>query len=340
MGFYTDTLTASQRAGQRATEDINRAGDLLTQYQQDREAIKQKDIDNTRQADRLKLALEAGARQASEFDRIGAEREATRKGLLGLIPKGMVIPEGSDVGKLLTTQNTLINQRAKTPGTPEHDAAQKGELDLYKKKLGIAAQYKTPKDTATTKQKNYQFLVDSGVSQDKAFKSIFGDSESSASSAKTSTNLSKLIGSVGNPTKVQESLSRAKKLGIGEKEFYNKLLQAGGADLESKGFTDFGKKDLDLDTINAALSRMEGDTSTAESDTEQPIITTEDGEFKLPKTGASTVRANIVNDIKDLRNPSFLGVSTGKGVIDSSVKQQIDAKYGKGAYDRFQSLAR
>ena len=306
-----------------AKQNFNRGGQIispLSQFGQQLGQLSQQLIAQRGQEEALKLrqaqegrAVEKFALDKAEQDRITKERIATREGLRGLVPDGADLPQGSDIGSILSTKNALYNQRVKTPGTPEYLAAEKGELDLFKRKKTIESGFATPKDGRTSNQKNYEFLLSQGATPAEALKTAFGKGKGTGSNvAKANTNISKLIGSVGNPKDVQKAMSRAKALGIPAPEFHNTLLQAGGASLDDKDFFDFGNKDLDLSAINKALERMENSGIIIPPKEDKPVVVEKPKKVK-----------------KSNPNRPLLSIS-GKPIITSG-----DAEDPIGSFDTF-----
>lgn len=189
---------------------------------------------------------------------------ATNEALKGLLPEGVDVGQG-DVGQYLTTDINLKKLKAQTPGTPEYEALKKAALDEYESKRKLDKKYSTAKGPKPV------FMIDpktgrgnwvtpgqdtKGMVPSDVYKSLLSQNKKGSDNA--STEIAKLIGTSGNNEAIQNLYSRYKKLpGATPKEFLNKLYEAGGVNMEDKGWLDFGNKDLDLDRLAAQIREAE-----------------------------------------------------------------------------------
>ena len=175
--------------------------------------------------------------------------------------------------KVTSDYNLAVN----TPGTAEFNAAtdarntantlaNTNELNLFKDKKGFeyANRVKSAgKDNTPTKSKEVDYLVKQlGYKHSDAVGTVYGkggkggrggfggSSTGSGKGGSYDSKVSKIIGQSGNPGAISNAWNDWESAGGNTKDFLNALYQAGGDDMENKGYLDFGNTDLDVSSAN------------------------------------------------------------------------------------------
>lgn len=319
------------RAGQYANNvgnSISQVGDIFTNYSKAQEQAAQRELENERAQQALELNQAAGVRADANLilNQNAEERAASNQ----LFNQALKDPNSKEFKALQAAQNAQFEEQQRIRN--RNTIAKPTFTDLYKKtEDGGVQSISVPAGQVNdyTKQ-GFNLGSYTAPKKDKNF----------ASNAKVKEDISNIIGSTGNSADIVNAYNKYKQAGGSDKQFKNALLQVGGGNLEDKGYLDFGNKDLDVSSILEQAKKAEGSGNKRPNvPYQKPAGTTEtpttSKKFVEPSQGRTLLKSSIVNDIKGLRNPIF-----GSGIIDSSIKAEIDAKYGEGAYEKYNTLTK
>lgn len=330
LNLASQNQARAAEAGQGVADSITKVGSVFSKYANDKQKAEQLAVDNARKQDLLALQQNQDARAA----------------------ENLILNQGQDSRAAAKHELELA---LKNPGSTQFKDLYKAKLAQYEKEQQLKAKYAksgTPQYTNL-----YKKTGDGGVQTINVPRGDVGSytnqgfslgkytapktSKGGTSNSKAKEDISKIIGSTGNSSDIVEAYNAYKGAGGSDKQFKNALLQVGGGDLDNKGYLDFGKKDLDVSSILEQVKAAQ-DTSNSggranvpfNADTKQQNLSTSN-KFVEPKIGRTLVKGEIMSKIDGLRNPFF-----GSGIIDSAIKQQIDAEYGEGAYEKYNALTK
>lgn len=314
------------RANQSANnigQSVSQVGDVFTNYNKQQEAARQREITNARNA-------EADARAQAN---LALNQEAGQR----------------------AAANQLFNQNLKNPNSAEFKALQEAGINDFRKRQKIIADNKVVKPTFQTMFKQ---LPGGGIQSVKvpsesaeAFakngfslgsftpgKKGTGKGTSATSNSKAGQEISKIIGGIGNESTVAKQYTDWKNAKLPDTQFLNYLYQAGAGDLGTKGWTDFGKKDLDTSGINSILDAAK--QGNASGGTVGNGLATSSGRPNVPYNGATGgATAPII----------LQGVETTTGTTAPTTTQEVNnrllgnipkAPEYRGNYDKLPEYAK